>query len=65
MLKQLITKIKEAFTYKEDCNTLESYIISRNPQSVYDIDAFEREYNREQSEKAGIYRYFPNGGTYR
>jgi len=43
----------------EDNNELEQFIINNQPESVYDVDHLEREYNRRRFTDMGRYEYYP------
>ena len=58
----MLDKIKNFFqqlTQPEHHNDLEAYIISHNPQTIYDIDRLEKEFDRLQNNRfyfCGTYR---------
>lgn len=52
-LSQLLAVLKTLFTSKTYGETLESYIVSRNPQNTADIEKFAREFESRASTLRG------------
>lgn len=66
MLAAIKDKIKSMFKVDDNNshNSLEEYIILGNPQNANDVDVLTRHYYNKHT-NAGVYTYFPNGGTHR
>ena len=47
-IEHILERLSEMFPNQSYQSKLEQYIVSRNPQSVTDIEHFEREYSNQQ-----------------
>jgi len=49
LMTQLLERLTEMFPKQDYQSRLENYIASRKPQTVTDIELWEREFNKEQT----------------
>ena len=50
-IQKMFKRIKESNTYGSE---LETYIVSKNPQSTYDVEYWTAQYDKKQNEKGWL-----------